>query len=43
MDPDAAPDADEHVEQHADAGSGEGNRWLVSQSRHWNLDRPDPR
>jgi hypothetical protein len=43
MDPDAPPDADEHVDRHVGAGSGEGYRWLVSQSRHWNLDRPDPR
>ena len=25
------------------AGPDAGKGWLASQSRHWNIDRPDPR
>ena len=49
MNPDADPhadgagDGDGDADADADTGSGAGSGWLVSQSRHWNIDRPDPR
>jgi len=40
---DTDTDAGADTDAGPDSGTGTGTRWIATASRHWNIDRPDPR